>query len=123
METALPSADQSSVTDEEARRGLVCQNPGSPQCRNPSTAFESCIQGRGDCQGYATTCDCNYHKPGCTISMPAPRNTACECGISFISTCGGEIVSCSNFSSTDCRQPSASKDACLQGGGNCSGYP
>lgn len=102
---------------------VVCQDPNADACRNPTTSFESCAQGRGDCQGYKNvTCDCDYHRGGSTISKAAPANTACRCDYKGFWTCGGNIVRCKDFASQACIAPSMDKPSCEQGGGDCGGY-
>lgn len=31
---------------------VLCSDPNSPYCKKPDTSYESCLQGRGDCDGY-----------------------------------------------------------------------
>ena len=57
-----------------------CLDSNSQYCKTPDKSVQSCFQGNGDCEGYKTaTCDCNYHRGGCTISRVPPPNTACKC--------------------------------------------
>jgi glycerophosphoryl diester phosphodiesterase len=102
---------------------VMCQDPGSPDCTNPSTSVGSCIQGGGDCEGYkGVTCDCDYHPGGCAISKAAPRDAACQCSYKGAWTCGGEIVRCADPSSPFCQNPGTTIESCVQGRGECEGY-
>ena len=111
-----------------AGSAVICQDPSSAECRSPTTSFESCLQGRGDCQGYKEQkCDCNYVsrglKPsGCKLSRASPPNTACKCSYKGAWTCGGSIVPCRNWTSQSCKSPSLDLASCREGGGDCKGY-
>lgn len=100
-----------------------CRNETSQYCENPDSSVNTCIQGGGDCEGYQTAkCDCDYHPGGCSISAAAPKNTACKCVYKGASTCGGEIVKCSDFNSQYCLNPDKSIYSCFEGRGDCEGY-
>lgn len=102
---------------------VTCLDDQSPYCKAPDKSIDSCVQGGGDCQGYKNvTCDCDYHKGGCTISKAAVPNTACKCSYKGFWTCGGKIDKCKDFSSPHCLSPDKSKQSCLQGQGDCGGY-
>ncbi|MCW8931711.1 MAG: hypothetical protein OQL19_15945 [Gammaproteobacteria bacterium] len=104
-------------------QNVTCLDEQSPYCKAPDTSIQSCAQGGGDCQGYKSiTCDCDYHKGGCTISKAAVPNTACKCKYKGAWTCGGDIDKCKDFSSQYCKSPDKSKLSCLQGQGDCGGY-
>ena len=104
-------------------QNVTCLDDQSPFCKEPDTSIQSCAQGGGDCQGYKNvSCDCDYHKGGCTISKPAVVNTACKCKYKGGWTCGGDIDKCKDFSSQYCKSPDKSKNSCLQGLGDCGGY-
>ena len=68
-------------------------------------------------------CDCNYHPGGCSISLAAPVNSACQCKYVGAWTCKGYIVACKDKSSPFCKSPDRSYKSCEQGDGNCKGYP
>lgn len=100
-----------------------CNDFNSQYCLNPDTSIQACFEGRGDCEGYKTaTCDCNYHRGGCTISTAPPRNTACRCVYKGWWTCGGSITRCNDFNSYYCKYPDTSRNTCWVGGGDCGGY-
>jgi len=102
---------------------VMCQDPNNPNCKNPTTSFDTCVQGRGDCQGYKDyECDCDYHPGGCSISKVAPPNTACRCVYKGAWTCGGNIVPCADPNSAACKSPSTDKASCQQGQGDCGAY-
>lgn len=73
-------------------------------------------------------CDCNYSGKGlfggggCRISKTAPPNNACKCSYKGAWTCGGLTVKCKDASSSLCKSPNNSKEACQLGGGDCKGY-
>ena len=105
--------------------GIVyrCRNPNSRYCSNPDYSVHSCLLVDGDCEGYKTaTCDCDYHRGGCTISQVPPKNTACYCSYKGFWTCGGSITKCKNFDSGYCSNPDSSIHTCRLGGGDCGGY-
>ena len=68
-------------------------------------------------------CDCDYHPGGCSISRAAFTGSACQCKYLGGWTCGGSIVKCRDSSSQYCKNPDRSYNSCLQGGGDCEGYP
>ena len=71
-------------------------------------------------------CDCSYFYRflggGCAITKKAPNNHACRCSYKGFWTCGGQTTECSDTNDRLCRFPDISKEACLLGGGDCSGY-
>lgn len=100
-----------------------CLDFSSRYCKSPDKSVQSCFQGNGDCEGYKTaTCDCDYHRGGCTISKVPPPHTACKCKYKGWWTCGGDITRCRNPTSRYCSQPDSSRNTCLLGGGDCGGY-
>ncbi|XP_053404444.1 dermonecrotic toxin LdSicTox-alphaIB3b-like [Mercenaria mercenaria] len=100
-----------------------CLNPDSYYCDHPDYSVHSCLLGGGDCEGYKTaTCDCDYHRGGCTISQAPPSNTACHCSYKGFWTCGGSIIRCKDFNSYYCKNPDYSIHTCYMGGGDCGGY-
>jgi hypothetical protein len=100
-----------------------CANPDSANCKAPDTSLPACLQGQGDCEGYKNaTCDCDYHRGGCSISQAAPRDTACKCKYKGAWTCRGEIVKCANPASQYCQNPDKSLQSCLLGSGDCGAY-
>ena len=102
---------------------VMCFNFNSPYCKSPDKSVHTCFQGGGDCEGYKTaSCDCNYHRGGCTISNVPPPNTACKCKYKGWWTCGGDITRCRDFNSYYCKHPDSSKKTCYLGGGDCGGY-
>jgi hypothetical protein len=100
-----------------------CKDPNSAACKSPDATIVSCFQGSGDCGGYqAASCDCDYHRGGCTISKAPPAHTACQCKYKGAWTCGGSIVACRDDNADKCRNPDTSRQSCLLGGGDCGGY-
>ena len=79
------------------------------------------VLGGGDCGGYSS-CDCNYHKGGCSISKSAPVNTACKCIYKGGWTCGGMVAHCLIPTADRCTSPDKSIQSCTLGGGDCKGY-
>ena len=72
---------------------------------------------------YLNTCDCEYHKGGCTLSTPAPRYKTCKCKYKGGWTCGGELVHACNRTSPYCVNPDLEAHTCVLGNGDCGGYP
>lgn len=75
-----------------------CADPNSKWCKQPAMNLETCLQGRGDCDGYGDdkTCDCDHHNgfgAGCIISKKAPDGVACDCKSHGVS-CSGEVTLC-----------------------------
>ena len=102
---------------------IQCHDPGSQYCRIPDISVYSCLQGRGDCQGYEEAkCSCGSNRRGCYISRPPPSNVGCKCIAMANRTCSGEVVICRDEDSLYCRHPDQSIRTCVQGGGNCNGY-
>lgn len=100
-----------------------CRNPSSHYCSNPDYSVQSCLLGGGDCEGYkSATCDCDYHRGGCSISQAPPPTTACRCSYKGFWTCGGSITRCKDFNSHYCSFPDKSIYTCRLGGGDCDGY-
>jgi hypothetical protein len=99
----------------------TCRNPQSQYCLRPDTSIGSCVQGNGDCGGYAQQqCDCKYESGGCYISQQAPANTACKCTYHNLQfRCTGEVVKCRAEIDLDCRAPTIDRGSCWQGGGDC----
>lgn len=71
-------------------------------------------------------CDCSYFYRisggGCAVTKSAPPDHACRCTYKGFWTCGGQTTECSDTNDRLCRLPDVSKEACLLGGGDCSGY-
>ena len=102
---------------------VKCYNEGAFSCVYPSTGIASCLQGGGNCAGYAAeSCDCDHHSGGCIISKAAPRETACKCKNKGINTCGAILILCPNIYPAACTNPDTSYESCVFGGGNCKGY-
>lgn len=103
---------------------MPCACESSYRCKWPDYSVQSCVQGGGDCDGYSgdSSCDCDYHSGGCSISKAAPKYSACKCKYKGWWTCGGDVVRCSNDASPLCANPDKSKEACGLGSGDCDGY-
>jgi len=104
---------------------VKCLNPDSAYCKSPQKSALTCIQGGGDCQGYRSeSCDCDYNiAGGCKIKRPVNSGSACRCYMAGAWTCGGEVVKCRNPGSAECNSPNQSVYSCIEGGGDCGGYP
>eukprot|EP01084_Bolivina_argentea_P300769 518708_1 len=116
------TACQCSYTGGWSCSGSVrkCSNDDSSYCKNPDYSRNSCIQGRGDCDGYK--CDCDYYPGGCSISKKAPKNTACQCSYTGGWSCSGSVRQCTNPNSQYCKNPDKTINSCRQGRGDCDGY-
>jgi hypothetical protein len=72
-------------------------------------------------------CSCKPVTPGgaaCVISVAAPAGLACMCDNSTYNySCLGAVVACKDPNSPFCTTPGTARENCLQGGGNCAGYP
>ena len=110
---------------------VKCGDASAASCKEPGTGVDSCLQGRGDCDGYIKDpppdafCECEYYRrrDGCQISEPAPMGHACKCIKNSNQTCTGVIVRCDNIYSDVCREPSTDIGSCYAAeGGNCYGY-
>ncbi|KAM4709790.1 uncharacterized protein O3C94_023642 [Discoglossus pictus] len=102
-----------------------CLQPDSPYCQKPDNSLETCLQGGGNCDGYDEAqpgCDCTFHHSGCRIDVSTKANTACKCIYTGSFQCRGQVVACKESKHEKCIKPDTSKDACLQGAGDCSGY-
>lgn len=120
---------------------VICSQPLSSPCLDPSANIATCLQGRGNCDGYTDTCSCipsvTILPPAvaCKISVASPPNTACRCQLSLTSnssqspdavqlgTCQGTIVTCKDPLSPQCLKPDTSEASCIQGGGACAYEP
>ena len=111
----------------------TCRNRDSPSCINPSTDVLSCIQGGGDCEGYATpknTCECEYDltSNSCRLKTAAPPYSACRCDFyegtnKKDSVCLGVVTHCLNPLDQLCAKPDTSLKACtLAPYSICNGY-
>ena len=79
------------------------------------------------------TCSCDYSSPGCRVTKAASPGEACNCVIQFVPSssqysppsliCKGNVIACLDPSSFSCRYPGTDQLSCLQGQGNCLGYP
>ncbi|CAM9618558.1 unnamed protein product [Laminaria digitata] len=101
-----------------------CIDTDSSLCKSPTTSFESCVLGGGDCEAYSSSdeCDCDYHPGGCEISEAAPKYSACKCSYKGGWTCGGTVTQCLSESSPKCTTPDKDFDSCILGGGDCGAY-
>ena len=86
------------------------------------TSVQSCVEGGGDCDGYDSKCDCNYHSGGCTISTAAQPHTACKCKYKGAWTCHGYNTKCLDTTHAKCKAPDNSLASCVLGGGDCDAY-
>ena len=101
----------------------VCRDEHSRYCMHPDQTVQTCVQGGGNCDGYEEeTCDCVHYGNGCYISRPPPRYTACKCVLNGTGSCLGEIVNCLGGKSKLCESPDKSIYSCFQGTGDCNGY-
>eukprot|EP00026_Physarum_polycephalum_P010077 Phypoly_transcript_10227.p1 GENE.Phypoly_transcript_10227~~Phypoly_transcript_10227.p1 ORF type:complete len:361 (+),score=61.04 Phypoly_transcript_10227:71-1153(+) len=118
---------------ESSMRDYLAIPAGGIMTNYPQRAYENAIaQGftlatpatripAATSNGYEGPCDCDFDFPGCKVSTPAPKFTACKCSLSVFS-CNAEVVSCKDPSSPLCANPDTSKSSCQLGGGNCGGY-
>lgn len=101
-----------------------CANPESPHCKNPDTSYLSCLQGKGECNGYTHSndwqqggCKCSYSTGGCHVTHRAPDNYACRCHWMGAWTCRGQVELCGDFNHPKCRNPDLSLESCKLGQG------
>ena len=101
-----------------------CIEKDSKCCKTPDTSIHTCIEGRGNCDGYKSSrCKCDHKAGGCLISKASQsNNTACKCSKISPFICKGEVVHCLNTTSKYCQFPDTSYHSCFQGKGDCVGY-
>ena len=101
-----------------------CIDKDSQFCKLPDTSIHTCMEGRGNCNGYTSSkCECDFKSGGCLIrKASSTNNTACKCTVTTPFTCKGEVVKCLNTTSMYCQFPDDSYHSCFQGNGNCAGY-
>lgn len=105
-------------------RVIMCTDPNSLHCKHPVYTQQTCLQGRGNCDGYINQkCDCKYSwwRGGCVVSAAAPIHSACRCH-KHLFRCHGHVVSCKETNSLRCTMPDKSEESCELGGGDCAGY-
>jgi hypothetical protein len=91
---------------------------GASECTRCSAGTYSAA-GASECT--RSSCNCEFRRSGCAISVAAPAGTACRCHYE-LGICSGTLVPCVDPQSPSCRQPDQSRASCDQGGGNCGGY-
>ena len=96
-----------------------CSVSTSQYCTS-STSVQSCLQGGGDCCGYAH-CTCRTQGSGCVIETPALSGAACKCMKDGV-LCSSTTAPCLDPASPKCISPDTELTSCVQGGGNCDGY-
>ena len=96
-----------------------CSVSTSQYCTS-STSVQSCLQGGGDCGGYAH-CTCRTQGSGCVIETPALSGSACKCMKDGV-LCSSTTAPCLDIASQKCESPDTALTSCVQGGGNCDGY-
>lgn len=102
---------------------ITCYDNKDPNCVNPSKSHGSCLQGRGNCDGYKDkTCNCDYSPGGCKIKQPAQPGYACQCAYAGAWTCHGYTVNCADPNHPKCKSPDTTAQACAQGKGDCGAY-
>lgn len=100
-----------------------CLDHRSKFCKTPDESVYSCLQGTGNCDGYANaSCTCRYQNGGCVIIKAPLPFTTCHCVYDGNQTCSDSVSWCRDPTSHYCSHPDTSRNTCLLGGGNCSGY-